>query len=408
MTVQQPETGEAAPLVGDGYAAAPAPYAGGFVPETTKRNPTARPFLRNWLLTGVITAGFLVLALVVALYYGSTLGVSTTLLALLVAILPLGIVVPTFLWLDRFEAEPTRHLIFAFLWGALAAAVLAAFLNTTAMAVFQGATSPEEAMATTAVFVAPPVEEAAKALAILLIVWFRRREFDGVIDGMVYAGMAASGFAFTENIQYLGRAYEMGGGEMLAGTFIGRCLMTPFAHPMFTILTGIGIGIAASTRSGALKVLAPLAGYLLAVLAHGLWNLAAVTGGEGMLLIYLGIEMPIFLAFLALIAWARRREGRLIGRYLTPYAAVGWFTPAEVSMLSSMPRRREARIWAKANGGGRALSSMRAFQDAASELALLRQRMHHSAADDHAIATERVLLDTLVARRAEFLGRPMV
>jgi hypothetical protein len=49
---------------------------------------------------------------------------------------------------------------------------------------------------------------------------------------------------------------------------------------------------------------------------------------------------------------------------------------------------------------------MRAFQDAASELALLRQRMYHSAADASALQTERRLLDTIVTRRREFIGAP--
>jgi hypothetical protein len=47
---------------------------------------------------------------------------------------------------------------------------------------------------------------------------------------------------------------------------------------------------------------------------------------------------------------------------------------------------------------------MRSFQDAASELALLRLRMHHSAADAHALDTERRLLDTIVTRRRELTG----
>ena len=36
---------------------------------------------------------------------------------------------------------------------------------------------------------------------------FRRREFDGIVDGIVYAGLVAAGFAFTENILYFGRAF---------------------------------------------------------------------------------------------------------------------------------------------------------------------------------------------------------
>ena len=142
------------------------------------------------------------------------------------------------------------------------------------------------------------------------------------------------------------------------------------------------------------------------MLSHALWNLAAVSGGRGMVVVYLLVEVPIFLAFIGFVVWARRREGRLIGQFLRPYADAGWLSAAEVTMLSSMPQRREARAWARANTGRQGLAAMRAFQDTASELALLRRRMYHSAADEKAVAQERELLEALRARRAEFIGMP--
>jgi RsiW-degrading membrane proteinase PrsW (M82 family) len=357
------------------------------------------------LLTGFVLVGFGLAAIVLSVYYGATLGVVTTLLAVVLAAIPLGIVIPTFLWLDRFEAEPVRYLVTAFLWGALVAALAAGVFNTGANIAFQAATGKnDDALLATAVLSAPPVEEACKGLLVLLVWWFRRREFDGIIDGMVYAGVVAAGFAFTENIQYLGMAYSDGGDAALTGTFIARCLFTPFAHPMFTVLTGIGIGIAATTRSRALKVLAPVGGYVLAVLSHAIWNLAAITGGAGLLSVSLVVEVPIFIAFVVLVVWARHREGRLIGRHLSAYADAGWLSPNEVKMLSTMSGRRAARVWARTTGGRAMLRSMRRFQDSASELALLRARMYHSAADSKALETERDLLQSVTASRQQLLG----
>jgi protease PrsW len=370
------------------------------------RDPTTRSALRRWLLTGIAAVGFLLAALMVSVYLGAAFGVQTALLALAVALVPLGIVIPTFVWLDRFESEPTRYLVGAFLWGALVAAVVAALFNTGAVAVLEATTDPQSALQTTAVLVAPWVEEAAKG-ALVVIVWLlARREFDGVTDGMVYAGICAAGFAFTENIQYLATAWAEGGSEAFTGTFVARCLLSPFAHPMFTVMFGVGVGVAATSRTWLPRILGPLLGYLLAVLTHALWNLAAVSGGRGMVVVYLLVEVPIFLAFLGFVAWTRRREGRLIGTFLRPYADAGWLSPAEVTMLSSMPLRREARAWARTNTGRQGLAAMRAFQDTASELALLRRRMYHSAADEHAVAHERELLEALTARRAEFVGMP--
>ncbi len=371
-----------------------------------RRDPTTRPALRGWLLTGIAAVGFLLSALVVSVYLGAAFGVQTALLALAVALVPLGIVIPTFLWLDRFESEPTRYLVGAFLWGALVAAVVAALFNTGAIAVLEATTDPQAALQTTAVLVAPFVEEAAKGALVVLVWLLMRREFDGVNDGMVYAGICAAGFAFTENIQYLAQAYTEGGSEAFTGTFVARCLLSPFAHPMFTVFFGIGVGVAATSRTWLPRILGPVLGYLLAVLSHALWNLAAVSGGRGMVVVYVLVEVPIFLAFIGFVVWVRRREGHLIGQFLRPYADAGWLSPAEVTMLASMPRRREARAWARANSGRRGLAAMRAFQDTASELALLRRRMYHSAADEHAVAQERELLAALGARRAEFVGMP--
>ena len=59
--------------------------------------------------------------------------------------------------------------------------------------------------------VAPIVEEAVKGAFLVGLLIFRRREFDGIVDGIVYAGLVAAGFAFTENILYFGRAFTEDG-----------------------------------------------------------------------------------------------------------------------------------------------------------------------------------------------------
>ena len=99
----------------------------------------------------------------------------------------------------------------------------------------------------------------AKAAAVLLVFLFRRRDFTGIVDGVVIAGFTATGFAFTENILYLGTAFgdrpaaaaTAGIASVTAATFFVRVVMSPFAHPLFTVLTGIGFGIAALVRASA-------------------------------------------------------------------------------------------------------------------------------------------------------------
>ncbi len=107
-------------------------------------------------------------------------------------------------WLDRFEKEPLLLLGGVFLWGAIVAAGSAFLINTTlglGIYVFTGSNSATD-LATGSI-VAPMVEEILKGLAVLGVFLVFRREFDSVLDGIIYAGVAALGFAATENVYYI-------------------------------------------------------------------------------------------------------------------------------------------------------------------------------------------------------------
>jgi RsiW-degrading membrane proteinase PrsW (M82 family) len=382
-----------------GSGGSPGPVLPAYPPAP---NPTSRPRLRNVVIGGLVVTGFLLSAAVLAVEFETGLGVQVTLLAALFAALPLLVVVPTYLWLDRYEAEPTRMLVLAFAWGAVCAPAGALFLNTGIQIAMRlaGAADPD---VFTAVFGAPLVEEGLKGFGILLVVLLRRREFDGVVDGIVYAGLVGAGFAFSENILYLGREFVEYGQQGLTELFILRCIIGPFAHPLFTAFTGIGLGLAVAVmRSLWSRVLVGLAGYLLAALFHGIWNLSAATGH--LIGAYVLFQIPLFVCFVALIVGLRYREGRLIRTYLSQYADAGWLSHQEVAMLSSLPARRQARVWASQQGGKAAVASMRAFQDGASDLALLRARMVRGSAERDAAAHERMLLEAIVANRRAFVG----
>ena len=152
------------------------------------------------------------------------------------------------MWLDRYEPEPRSLLVLGLGWGAFVATSGALVLQLFDSVIFENTDT------FAATVVAPVTEEAAKGLFILLLLIYRRHELDGVLDGLVYAGMVGIGFAFTENILYLTSAYmgddgQAGGLGGAVGLFVVRCIFGPFAHPFFTAFTGIGIGIAVDARS---------------------------------------------------------------------------------------------------------------------------------------------------------------
>nr|WP_281352198.1 PrsW family intramembrane metalloprotease [Phytoactinopolyspora alkaliphila] len=163
------------------------------------------------------------------------LSVNVAVAAGFLALVPVILLAGTFLWLDRWEPEPGRTLLFAFLWGA-GVATLGALLVNSAVGVTYGP-------AASAVVSAPLVEEALKGLFLVGLLWFNRRQLDGVVDGVVYAGMTAAGFAFVENVFYLGRAFEI---DYYDGwfTFVLRGVVSPFAHPLFTVFIGLAVGVA--------------------------------------------------------------------------------------------------------------------------------------------------------------------
>lgn len=366
-----------------------------------------RPLLRRWLWTGACLVLFSVGALVFAIGIGAELGVSASIVGLLAALLPLAIVVPAVLWLDRYESEPPHYLVATFLWGACVAAAMSLLLNTGSMLVIGRTAGVESVAEVGAVVVAPVVEETWKGIGVLLVLLLRRREFDGIVDGIVYGAICAAGFAFAENILYFGRGLIEGGPGGLVAVLVVRGLFGPFAHPFFTACTGVGLGIAAGRARGALRWAAPILGLLAAMALHSLWNASTLLGLEGAVNVYLFLQIPLFLAAIAFAYWARHREARLLATYLDGYGRAGWFAPAEVAMLTSLPARRRAQEWARRSGGREAAAQMRRLQDDSVELALLRHRMQHGTAPPGADAQERALLDDIVAARARlYAARP--
>ena len=71
--------------------------------------------------------GLIVLGLV-----GTSVGMGGVVVGALCALLPVGPVVAAFLWVDRWEPEPPRLLLIAFLWGACFAALAALIINSSA------------------------------------------------------------------------------------------------------------------------------------------------------------------------------------------------------------------------------------------------------------------------------------
>ena len=333
--------------------------------------PAARR--ENLRFTVLVTVAVVVCALPILAIVALSGAPHVLLLATVLAAVPVGPLVACYLWLDRYEPEPRRLLVAGLLWGAFVATAVALPLQLLASS---GGLS-EARLAET---VAPLTEEATKGLFLLLLLWWRRAELDGILDGLVYAGLVGIGFAFTENILYLASAAHEadptgpGGVSAVTGTFVVRCLFSPFAHPLFTSLTGIGVGIAVNARSGGTRILAPVLGYAAAVLAHATWNTAVVSGAQHFVLVYAEIMLPAFIGAVCFAVWARRSERRMLAAALGDAAQRGLLPATDIGWVVDLRARRTSRAFARERGGPSAERAMRDYQQAVVELGFLHSR----------------------------------
>lgn len=371
-------------------------------PATVARKPVGvqrEQALRHWVPRVLIGLAIVGCGIYLIYYNGNVLGLTVLAFAATMGLVGLGIVIPTFLWIDRYEVEPARMLWGAFLWGALVATTVSMFLNEEANEQF-GNGGLELAPVVYTIW-APVIEEIAKGAGLLALLWVRRREIDGIVDGIVYGGLIGVGFAFVENIQYLGLAFYQDQ-ETLLWTFVGRVLLNPFAHSMFTVCTGIGFAIAVLSRRRLVQVGAPLLGLAFGMVLHGLSN--SISGDE-FLSRFIRQEIPIFIAFVWLLLWARRREGRAVTRELRAYVAGGWLAESEVAMLGSAKERIRARRWAKRVGGRPLRRQMVEFQEAGGGLAMVRGKLNRGIVDAQLLHEERLMLTLLAQRRTEIAQR---
>ncbi|MFE2065682.1 PrsW family intramembrane metalloprotease [Streptomyces sp. NPDC059467] len=364
---------------------------------------------RRWVRYGALSTLLALSGLVILALVREQTGTEGFLVGLGLAVLPVPLLVAAFRWLDRVQPGPWRNVLFTFAWGACAAALIAIVANSFATRWIATATAdPSSADTLGATVIAPIVEESAKAAAVLLVFLFRRRDFTGIVDGVVIAGLTATGFAFTENILYLGTAFgtdqltgDSGIASVTAATFFVRIVMSPFAHPLFTVFTGIGFGIAALSgeRQRTRRVLLPIAGLLCAMSMHAFWNGSSTFGQFGFFAVYGMFMVPVFGLLTWLAVWTRQRELRTVREELPAYVYAGWIGVAEPFVLGSMRARQMAREYAAYHFGKAAGKAVAEYEGYATTLALLRRRGQRGRAGADFVVRERELLTELWSRR---------
>src|SRR6266540_934846 len=306
------------------------------------------------IMIAALPVGGLTILFVLTVLSGFSFGLFTA--SALIALLPVPFLVAWFVWLDRFDPARWEYVAIAFGWGACVATAISLGVNTGGSVVFKALHLPESNVA---VFVAPFIEESTKGLAPLIVV---------------------------------------------------RLGFTGFIHPLFTSMTGIGIGLALRTSNKVLRWVFPIVGWLTAVTLHGSWNgvatLAQRNENPGLIgYLYFLESLPLLFGLVVLALWARTAPGRAVRQVLPEYVRSGWLSPPEVGSLTTLRRRLWARRWAKRVAGQEGARAMRSYQIACTRLALLRDARNHGLRDWEPGDPERKLLGELTEQRKVFTGR---
>jgi RsiW-degrading membrane proteinase PrsW (M82 family) len=328
------------------------------------------------------------------------------------------------LWyLDRRERETPWLFAAAFLWGGLIATAFALPVNTAAIlaiagwleqnAALQEMLGPEAALMIGAPLAAPLVEETLKGIGIVLLFWLARGEFDNVRDGFIYGALVGAGFNWFESALYVQQNFVQFGTAPYGFQLGMRYAWLGLAgHALFSGVLGASLGLARVGIRRWYRFLAPVAGYLLAVLGHA-WNnalplllaLGAARAGEappteaqappplGLFEAMTSASLSnfiIFLPFAVLLAWILRRSGRWEREVIREELAAEVGRSVTAEELAAVERDSAFRT-RRIQAADRAASA--ALVNAQNELAFRRRRLR-----DRGFDPEQ---DPVVAQRRE-------
>lgn len=291
-------------------------------------------------------------------------------------------------YLDRYEREPLKLLAGMFFWGALIAASGAFVINSiSSIGIYLITQNEFVTQLATSTLIAPLVEETLKGLAILIVYILFKPEFDSPLDGIVYAGIAALGFAASENTWYIHQfGYLSNGFQGLMDMSLIRVVLVGWQHPFYTAFTGLGFALGRQAKGNNWQFLFPIIGWFSAVVFHLLHNLfsvlAAALGKSGQ--INTIWDWSGYIGMLILILFLIKREQNWMKTYLMPEKDLGVIGADQYQIACSAWRQSLTNLRSLIKGNS---SQVRLYYQKCGDL-MHKIRQHDQDLDEPGISQE--------------------
>jgi RsiW-degrading membrane proteinase PrsW (M82 family) len=272
------------------------------------------------------------------------------------------------LWrLDRYEREPLHLLAVSFVWGALPALLFAAVVELGLGDLLGGRVAANLDSA----LIAPFVEEPIKALALIGLFLFVRREFNDVLDGIVYGALVGFGFAMSENMLYF-----LSNPDQLVAVWTLRAVVFGFNHAFYTSIVGIVLGLIRLDPRRWLGYAALPAAIALAMLLHAAHNASVQAGLIGLLVAWI-VDSGGVLVVLAIAVLSQRNERHWLETQLTPEIAADVIDRRDLMAVFTPSVRFHTLVRALIRKGWLQYRHRRRFYHLLIELAFVKHQLAH-------------------------------
>lgn len=297
-------------------------------------------------------------------------------LSFLAAVIPTAFWVLVISWFDRYEKEPWVLRGVAFLWGSVGSLILSILVEVILgmpISLLGGNLASILGSST----IAPVTEEVSKGLMILLFFVFAHREFDDLLDGILYGAIIGAGFAMSENFLYFITKFAQGGLGGLASLAAMRAGVFGFSHSLYTGITGAGFGLIRYRKQWLARIGFPFLFLGLAIAVHATHNLfIELTRYQSWAFVVSIVNDWGWLLVLLVVALlAMRQEKRWIQKELGTEVELGTLSPAEYEVIESYRKRLAHRVRRFADDGLGPWLRLGRFYQTATELAFKRHEM---------------------------------